>query len=240
MSSPRDLLVIDDEQVVRGAVGKVCRAEGIAVDEAETVDDGLERLARRRYRIVLLDLMLPAGGGMRVLEAMGQDHPKTPVVMITGYATPRRKVECIHGGAFDVLPKPFDANELVAVLRRALEFVEVPAGDLAGERPAGVFALGQHAWARLEDEGTAAVGIGASFHPLLDGFRQLETPASDTELVQGERMATVTGRDGLVHRVWSPLSGKVLKTESTWTPGRSLLHIVPTDLENELEQLIRI
>jgi hypothetical protein len=188
---------------------------------------------------VLLDLMLPAVGGMRVLEASRRDHSETPVVMITGYATPRRKVECIHAGAFDVLPKPFDANELVAVLRRALEFAETPGGVPPEDVRGSLFALGQHAWARVEPEGTAGIGIGASFQRVHSGMTRLETPAADGELVQGKRMAVLTGRDGLDHRVWSPLSGRILESSDTWTPGRPLLRIVPSDLENEVERLTR-
>jgi CheY-like chemotaxis protein len=240
MKPRADLLVVDDEQVVRGAVRRVCQAEGLTVNEAETVDGGLKELVSGIYRIVLLDLMLPAGGGMRVLDAVREDHPETPVVMITGYATPRRKIECIHAGAFDVLPKPFDANELVAVLRRALAFDTSAGGVVASRELGDVFALGRHAWVRIEKEGTAAAGIGTSFHPILEGLTGVETPGVDDELVQGKRMAMVTSRDGMVHRVWSPLSGRILEAKNTWTWGRSLLRIVPTDLERELERLTRI
>jgi len=239
MKPRADLLVVDDEQVVRGAVRKIGQAEGLTVDEAETVDAGLERLSGGIYRIVLLDLMLPAGGGMRVLDAAREDRPETPVVMITGYATPRRKIECIHFGAFDILPKPFDANELVGVLRRALAFDSHAGGAVASRHRGEVFALGRHAWVRLEKEGTAAIGAGSSFHPILEGLTGMELPELNGELVQGKRMATVTSRDGMVHRIWSPLSGRIVETKKTWTWGRSLLRIVPTNLETELERLTR-
>lgn len=240
MSVHADVLVVDDEQVVRGAVRKVCTAEGLVVDGAESVDAGLERLARMRYRAVLLDLMLPASGGMRVLEASRRDHPEIPVVMITGYATPESKVECFRGGAFDVLPKPFDANELVAVLRRAMGFAETPGEVPAEHKRAGLFTLGHHSWVRIEEDGTAALGVGGSFRRVLDGMTQIETPAIDGELVQGKRMAVITSRDGLGHRVWSPLGGTVVATNRTCEEDRWLLRIVPTDLENELEQLARM
>lgn len=246
MNIGADLLVVDDDQVVRGAVRKICAAEGLAIDAAASADAGLELLTRNRYRVVLLDLMLPMRGGMRVLETARRDHRRTPVVMITGYATPGRTVECLRDGAFDVLPKPFDPNELLAVLRRSLAYSD-PETRQQLTQPGGLFTLGRrHAWAGIESGDSATLGIGESFRPVLDEMTDIEIAAIDCELAQGDGFATITTRDGLVHRVWAPLGGRVLEANRAWkedpagaTPGTWVLRVVPTDLENELEQLTR-
>jgi CheY-like chemotaxis protein/glycine cleavage system H lipoate-binding protein len=230
------------------------------VDEAGDVDAGMAKLADRSYRLVLSDLMLPGVGGMQLLQTVQRDYPETPLVMITGYPTLDRTAECFRNGAYDVLPKPFDVLELVAIVRRALDYVELDAtqrksvglAEFTRARGAGnsaptrLFSLGQHAWVSLEPNGTVKVGVGESFRPLIEVVRVAEFPAIDSEVLQGNECASLTTPDGLVHRVWAPLSCTIVETNPIWEENRPgtatlsdhwLIGAVPTDLENELERL---
>jgi CheY-like chemotaxis protein len=220
-----DMLVIDDEPVLLGAIRKICTPEGLLVDEASTAEQGLAKLAENRYRLVLSDLMLPGVGGIGVLDAAQREHPGMPVVIITGFATLDRAVECFSHGAFDVIPKPFDVAELLAAVRRALDFSELDESkrhevnleEFAGERrftdggPTGLFALGQHAWVSLEPNGSTRIGVGESFGSIERGLEAVRLPAVADETLQGNECARFTTTDGLVHRVWAPLSGNDLE-----------------------------
>jgi DNA-binding NtrC family response regulator len=115
-----DVLVIDDEPVVREAVRRVLERDGLSVAGAEDGASGLAHPAARSCRLVLCDLMLPDLSGMEVLRALHHKRPDLPVVMITGFAAPDHGLRARDAGAIDFLAKPFEAGELLDVVRRAL------------------------------------------------------------------------------------------------------------------------
>jgi DNA-binding NtrC family response regulator len=115
-----DVLVIDDEPVVRDAVGRVLAEEGLRVATAVDGASGLAHPAVATCRLVLLDLILPDRSGIEVLRALQAARPRLPVVVITGYATHESTRRAFEAGAIDYLPKPFEASELLAVVCRAL------------------------------------------------------------------------------------------------------------------------
>ena len=120
MAEAWDILIIDDEPVVCEAVRRVLGAEGLRVAGAGDGAAGLAHPAAATCRLVLLDLMLPDRPGTEVLRALRAVRPDLPVVVITGYATDASGRRALAAGASDYLPKPFEASELLAVVRRAL------------------------------------------------------------------------------------------------------------------------
>lgn len=121
MNESWDVLVIDDEPIVRDSVRLVLEARGLRV---ATVGDGREALshpAADGCRLVLCDLMLPESSGLDLLRALRARRPALPVVMITGYATAERALQALQAGAAGFLPKPFDESELLTLVRRALQ-----------------------------------------------------------------------------------------------------------------------
>ena len=120
-----DVLLVEDEPVVREAVARILRPEGLTLDRVEDVDGALARLRKADYRVVLCDLMLPGFSGFDLLERVTGDRPQLPVILITGYATIENALSAFKKGAFDFLPKPFDVAELLGVVRRALKAVEL-------------------------------------------------------------------------------------------------------------------
>lgn len=115
------LLVVDDEADIRGLVLDALKAAGYHVDAAQNGLQALELLSAIRYDLVLTDLKMPGLDGLGLLSRVKELYPETDVVLFTGYATIRTSVEAMRCGAYDYLPKPFDPEDLVRVVRRCLE-----------------------------------------------------------------------------------------------------------------------
>lgn len=133
MRSRWDVLVVDDEEVVRNAVSRVLSEAGYEVATAADGAAALAHPAAASCRLVLLDLMLPDRSGIGLLEALRQLRPDRPVVVITGYATSESLARALEAGAASVLAKPFDAAELLDAVRRALS--EAAAADARRNAP---------------------------------------------------------------------------------------------------------
>jgi FixJ family two-component response regulator len=121
MSETPSVLIIDDEEIIRDALDALLSAEGFSVRTAEDAREGLERLAAGRFDAVLLDLMLPDRNGLEVLEDIRQSDDELPVVMITAYGTIESAVSATKQGAFYYFTKPFKNDEVLAVLRNAVD-----------------------------------------------------------------------------------------------------------------------
>jgi DNA-binding NtrC family response regulator len=120
MASGWDVLVVDDEAVVRDGVTRVLASEGLRVAATDTGRSALEHPALASCRLVLCDLMLPDLPGLEVLKALRSARPELAVVLITGYATAENVTRALQAGATGFLPKPFDEAELWAAVRHAL------------------------------------------------------------------------------------------------------------------------
>ncbi|MDE1162917.1 MAG: sigma-54 dependent transcriptional regulator [Acidobacteriaceae bacterium] len=115
------VLVVDDDAPVRHACAEIARSMGFLVTEACDVDEAREKLASGQTDLLLLDLRLPGGGGLALLETVRSTHPGTTVVVMTAFATVKSAVEAMRIGASDYLTKPFTLDELSAVLEAAAQ-----------------------------------------------------------------------------------------------------------------------
>ncbi len=120
MNERWDVLVVDDEPVVCDGVRLILEACGFRVATALDGQSALAHPAADSCRLVLCDLMLPEPSGFDLLRTLQARRPGMPVVMITGYATAEKAVEAAQAGAAGFLPKPFDEDELLSLVRRAL------------------------------------------------------------------------------------------------------------------------
>ena len=118
-----NILVIDDEQIMRDGCSRILSKDGRSVSCAENGNQGLEEIKSRPENIdvILLDLMMPGMSGMEVLDHIRTMDPNLLVIVITGYATVESAVEAMKKGAYDFIPKPFTPDQLRIVVRRALE-----------------------------------------------------------------------------------------------------------------------
>ena len=113
------LLVVDDDEPVRNACCEIARQMGFAVRSAESVPAARGALKLQPADLLLLDLKLPGGGGLFLLEEVRAIHPETVVVVMTAFATVSSAVEAMRIGAADYLTKPFALTELRTTLLRA-------------------------------------------------------------------------------------------------------------------------
>jgi len=115
-----EVLVVDDEEVVRKAVERILAEDGLRVAAAGTAREALDHPALAGCRLVLCDLMLPDLAGFEVLRTLQSRRPGLPVVMMTGYVTAANASRALEQGAAGFLPKPFDESELRAAVAGAL------------------------------------------------------------------------------------------------------------------------
>jgi DNA-binding NtrC family response regulator len=115
------VLVVDDDPGVRYTLREILSSEGLLVDEAADGAEALLRLEARPAPLVVTDLRMPGMDGMELLRRLAARSPAPRVVVITAHGSERQAVEAMKAGAFDYFRKPFETEELLAVVRRAVE-----------------------------------------------------------------------------------------------------------------------
>lgn len=115
------ILLIEDEETQRIALKAYLVKENYSVIEAETAEEGLDIAKAKTIDVVITDYNLPMANGQYVIEKMKEINPTIPVIIITGYASIDGAVNVMKSGAYDYLVKPIHVEEMLIVLRRALE-----------------------------------------------------------------------------------------------------------------------
>ena len=118
-----DILVVDDEIDIRELMAGILSDEGFVTRSASDSDGALASIAQRRPHLVVLDVWLQGSrlDGIQLLDILKREHPDLPVVIISGHGTIETAVAAIKKGAYDFIEKPFKADRLCHVVRRALE-----------------------------------------------------------------------------------------------------------------------
>jgi DNA-binding NtrC family response regulator len=123
MAAPESLgaiLVVDDEEVMRDVLQTLLTKEGYDVTLAQDGPEGLALARKRSFDAVILDVMLPEMGGLQVLEELKKSDPDLVVLMITAFASLETAITAMKKGAFDYVTKPFKHEEVLHILRNAL------------------------------------------------------------------------------------------------------------------------
>jgi putative two-component system response regulator len=115
------ILVVDDEESIRGLLRRKLGADGYECDMAADGKEALWKAFMKDFDLVLMDIRMPGLSGMEALPQMVTDHPDTSVVMLTAVADAKTAVEAMKLGAYDFITKPFDLDDLSLRVRRALE-----------------------------------------------------------------------------------------------------------------------
>jgi EAL domain-containing protein (putative c-di-GMP-specific phosphodiesterase class I)/ActR/RegA family two-component response regulator len=113
------ILVIDDEALARNAYTRLLSQAGHQVETAADGAEGLQRLDRRRYDVVLSDVQMPQLSGVEVLRTLRERGLSVPVVLMSGRADLDSAIQAVEHGAFRYLKKPFSAQQLLDVISRA-------------------------------------------------------------------------------------------------------------------------
>lgn len=120
MDAPQ-ILIIDDDPGLRKTLSDILRVKGYDISVAETGGEGSDLMERRRFNVALIDLGLPDIPGLAVLERIKTARPYTEVIILTGQATLDSAVAATNKGAFSYMIKPYDIDQLLLQIRRAIE-----------------------------------------------------------------------------------------------------------------------
>jgi len=115
------VLVVDDERVIRDGCERVLKNQGFNIITAENGQIALDILASQDLDIMLVDLKMPVLGGEEVLEICRKKYPNIPIIIITGHGTVDAAVECMKKGAYDFITKPFQIDQFLMTITRAIE-----------------------------------------------------------------------------------------------------------------------
>jgi len=121
----RRILVIDDEQGIRAALGQLLEYEGYEVHTLANATDGIAEYQKWHPHLVFLDVKMAGMDGMEALKKLRALDPAAVVVMISGHATIRTAVEATQAGAYEILEKPLDTDRILVMLRNALSHLDL-------------------------------------------------------------------------------------------------------------------
>jgi two-component system response regulator AtoC len=117
---PKTILIIDDEKTIRWSLSEALSNQYDTID-AETAEQGLRLFKGKSPDLILLDMRLPDGSGLEVLQEIKREDPTVPIIMMTAYGEVETAVEAMKGGAYDFILKPYSLDKLRVTITNALE-----------------------------------------------------------------------------------------------------------------------
>jgi DNA-binding NtrC family response regulator len=115
------LLIVDDEVKFLDSIAQRLELRDFEVTKASNGQQAAEAARREKYDLALLDLKMPGIDGKQVLEVLKREHQFLEVIILTGHGSVDSAVECTKLGAFDYLPKPYELENLLEVLKKAYQ-----------------------------------------------------------------------------------------------------------------------
>ena len=120
MSTANRVWVADDEKSIRWVLDKALSKEGISVTCFESAEDLLTEIDSGQPDVVVSDIRMGGMDGLELLARLREQHPDVPVIVMTAHSDLDSAVASIQGGAFEYIPKPFEVDEAVSIVKRAL------------------------------------------------------------------------------------------------------------------------
>jgi DNA-binding NtrC family response regulator len=204
------ILVIDDEEIMREILETLLTRDGYTVRLASNGNEGLDLARSLPFDAVIVDMMMPGVDGLHVLEELHKQDEELPVVMITAFASMENAIAAMKKGAFDYITKPFKNDEVLVVIRNAIERRQLVAENVA---------LKQNLQARYH-RFAGIIGKSSRMKQVFDLIIQA-APSRSTILITGE---SGTGKE-LVARAIHSNSARSDKTFVTVNSGN-----LPPDL----------
>jgi DNA-binding NtrC family response regulator len=181
------ILVIDDEPVLRDSLEVALKTSGYEVLTARTGEEGLERFKKENPDLVLLDHWLPGINGDEVLRRIKEEDPEIPVIVMTAQGSIEMAVSSMKMGAFDFLVKPFDLDQVEALIKKGLDRIRLRK---------------EVEWLRAQYQerfrSGGIIGVSQKMKDLLELAEKLAPGSETTVLIEGE---TGTGKELLAEYI---------------------------------------
>jgi len=260
------ILAVDDEKIILDSFRKTLVLAGYSIDTVEKGSEALGLIRKHDYDFVFTDLKMPEMDGVEVTKAVKHLRPDIDVIVITGYGSIETAVETVKFGAMDYVQKPFTEDELLDFVRTAtirrqarlerqrchkIRLIKPGTSESKSRSdvnvPAGVFISPQHAWAKIEMNGTVLVGLDDLMRKILEQVDHIDLPNTGQEVESGQTLFSLKCGEFSLD-IPSPLSGKITSVNSEqaehpeWLPIKPfdlswMCGIEPSNLAGELPQL---
>ncbi len=180
MKKKSEILVVDDEDIVRESLRDWLEGVGYAVQAAASAEEALEILKKKKYSIMLADLVMPGLNGIELMQEAKKMYPTLATVIITAHATIQTAITAIREGAFDYIEKPFCPEKVELLIEKLAEHQELVEENIELRR-------------QIEEK-FRFEGIIAKSSKMLKIFELIKTvaPTNATVLITGE---TGTGKE---------------------------------------------
>ena len=119
MSRSETVWIVDDDRSIRWVLEKALQQEGMTTQSFDSADGVLSRLTRQQPDVIISDIRMPGSSGLDLLARIRELYPRLPVIIMTAHSDLDSAVASYQGGAFEYLPKPFDVDEAVSLVKRA-------------------------------------------------------------------------------------------------------------------------
>jgi two-component system, NtrC family, nitrogen regulation response regulator GlnG len=148
MSRTETVWIVDDDRSIRWVLEKALQQEGMTTVSFENADSAMSRLSREQPDVLISDIRMPGTSGLDLLAKLREQYPRLPVIIMTAHSDLDSAVASYQGGAFEYLPKPFDVDEAVSLVKRAFQHAQEQKGlteapteiartpEIIGEAPA--------------------------------------------------------------------------------------------------------
>ncbi|TWH64631.1 two-component system nitrogen regulation response regulator GlnG [Azomonas agilis] len=149
MSRGETVWIVDDDRSIRWVLEKALQREGITTQSFDNAEAVLNRLVRQQPNVIISDIRMPGSSGLDMLAQIRDQHPRLPVIIMTAHSDLDSAVAAYQGGAFEYLPKPFDVDEAISLVKRAYQHAQEqegiqleplveqpPTPEIIGEAPA--------------------------------------------------------------------------------------------------------
>ncbi len=174
MTDTRNIWVIDDDRSIRWVLERALKQADMTVRTFDNADNILNLLKTERPDAIVSDVRMPGVDGLQLLEMLGKHHPDLPVIIMTAHSDLDSAVSAYQGGAFEYLPKPFDVDEAIELVNRAIQHSRT----LRGVQPGRIETAQQ-------DETPEIIGEAASMQEVFRAIGRLSR-SKITVLINGE------------------------------------------------------
>jgi CheY-like chemotaxis protein len=256
MKEHKNILIIDDEQVVIDSISKIASLENYSYDSVMEAKSALVKISEEEFDLIICDIMLPYMDGFQFLTELENKRIDIPVIMTTGFSTIENAVKSLYTGAIEFIPKPFSIDEMVSVIKRGMNYSSIIRSRKSNENslqpvpcPAKYYRLGYSSWMNKDFDGSVLIGATDFFIRTIEQIKNIELLDPNEVLLQASPAVKFLTEDGLVHQLYSVISGTIIAKNERLLKEPELLEkdpyfegwiyrIIPSELEYEMKLLI--